>query len=605
MSSTSARAGRSVCLLVRSSLRWKLWLLLLGAICAILVALTILISRVTQAYAQKTVIATSENLVYQGAKNLENYLHNVETASLVPYSNSALYQRLATSSAPVYEVDSYVNLALKAIASSEPTITQVHLYADSSGASYLLHSSSVSKSIREDVPEQAVVWLEPLHSSSNYGVGSLMLPQRESVISLHRTLYRVPEDTYIGQIDIDLRTDYLESVMQKLKTDAAEAVFLLDAENAVLYAPQAQGELPSQAYAQLYDRAGFGTITLAGEKRTSYLLFYSEIELECGTMQLVKLTPASVLQAGTTQLIRLTWLISVLVLLAASAVLLVLSAQFTAPISRLARHMEHIAQGDMSDPITTTRTDEIGRLILQFQSMMDNINILIRQRYQLELSNKSSQLLALQAQLNPHFISNTIQSIGACALQAGNREIYVQLADFGSMMQYCMDFKTTIVPLMQEIRFVEQYLYFQKLRFPNHFVYSIQAEPELLSLPVPKMLLQPIVENAFVHGRLQDRTNGFLLLSVRKENSFFTITIEDNGVGASEEALQKLRAELAESGADVHNSDHLGICTSYSRVRLYYADKASICVQNRQRGGFSLTLLLPLEEGKNESTDRR
>lgn len=604
MSSAPARTGRSVRLLVRSSLRWKLWLLLLGAICAILIALTVLISRLTQAYAQKTVIATSENLVYQGAQNLENYLHNVETASLIPYSNSALYQRLATSSAPVYEVDSFVNLALKAIASAEPTITQVHLYADSSGASYLLHSASVSKSIREEAPEQAAVWLEPLHASSNYGVGSVMLPQREAVVSLHRTLYRVPEDTYIGQIDIDLRLDYLEPVMQKLKTDAAEAVFLLDAENAVVYAPQPQGELPPQASARLCASAGSGTITLEGEKGASYLLFYSEIKLECGIMRLVKLTPSSVLQAGTTQLIRLTWLISALVLLAASAVLLVLSAQFTAPISRLVQHMEHIAQGDMSDPITTTRTDEIGRLILQFQSMMDNINALIRQRYQLELSNKNSQLLALQAQLNPHFISNTIQSIGACALQSGNREIYAQLADFGSMMQYCMDFKTTLVPLTQEIRFAEQYLYFQKLRFPNHFVYSIQAEPELLELPVPKMLLQPIVENAFVHGRLQDRTNGFLLLSVRREGAFFTITIEDNGVGASEEALQKLRGELAEDSADVHNSDHIGICSSYSRVRLYYADEASICVQNRQRGGFSLTLRLPLREEKHESTDR-
>ena len=97
---------------VRSRLRWQLWLLLFAAICAIVLSLTVLISRMMQRYARGTVIATSENLVYQGAQNLENYLHNVETLLLVPYSNSALYQRLSTDSAPGYELDSYVNLTL-------------------------------------------------------------------------------------------------------------------------------------------------------------------------------------------------------------------------------------------------------------------------------------------------------------------------------------------------------------------------------------------------------------------------------------------------------------------------------------------------------------
>mgnify|MGYP007011922104 CR=1 FL=1 len=107
---------------VRSRLRWQLWLLLFAAICAIVLSLTVLISRMMQRYARGTVIATSENLVYQGAQNLENYLHNVETLLLVPYSNSALYQRLSTDSAPGYELDSYVNLTLKASAVSDPTI---------------------------------------------------------------------------------------------------------------------------------------------------------------------------------------------------------------------------------------------------------------------------------------------------------------------------------------------------------------------------------------------------------------------------------------------------------------------------------------------------
>ena len=349
---------------VRSRLRWQLWLLLFAAICAIVLSLTVLISRMMQRYARGTVIATSENLVYQGAQNLENYLHNVETLLLVPYSNSALYQRLSTDSAPGYELDSYVNLTLKASAVSDPTIYQAHLYADSQHASYLVRSSVFSKSNADAAPEQHQLWIEPLHQSSNYGVGTVKRQQPQDVVSLHRTLWRVPEDTYIGQIDIDLTTDYLDSVMQKLKTNAQETVCLLLSDGTPVFAPDAPSCLTAQTVEALPDTGGH--IELTDSSGATQLLFYSPLSLECGTLYLLKITPAAVLSAGTTQLIRLTWLIAFIVLLVSSAALFIISARFTAPIVRLVQHMERIGQGDMTDPISTTRIDEIGRLITQF-----------------------------------------------------------------------------------------------------------------------------------------------------------------------------------------------------------------------------------------------
>lgn len=590
---------------ISSSLRWKLWLLLFGTICAILLTFTVLISHTTSSHMQQTFFSTSENLLYQGAQNLENYLHTIEATSLIPYSNSALYQRISTDSSPIYEVDSYVSLALKAIASSDPTIHQVHLYVDSQKASYLVRSTFYSKSVCETAPAQQPLLLETLHQSGRYGVGSIQAQRPQSVVSLHRTLYRVPEDTYIGQIDIDLTPSYLDSVMQKLKTDQRETVFLIDSNGTVLYTPDAQPALPDHIAKMLPEATETGFLSYPESVSTKEYLFYSNIELSCGSFLLLKVTPIAVLNSANTQLLNLIWLTSLLILLVSSAALFAISARFTAPIAQLAQHMDRIRQGNMTVPISTNRIDEIGRLINEFQSMMDSINELIRQRYQLELANKNSQLLALQAQLNPHFINNTIQSIGTCALNAGNREIYTQLAGFGSMMQYCMDFKTSLVPLSQETQFVEQYLYFQKLRFSNRFVYSVQAPAELLQTPVPKMLLQPLVENAFVHGRLQDRTNGFLLLTIREEEKSLFITVEDNGAGADEAALQRLRDELVSASSSTpYTADHIGIYTSYARLRLYYGNQAAIQVQNRPRGGFILTLSLPKKEVQShESPD--
>ena len=111
------------------------------------------------------------------------------------------------------------------------------------------------------------------------------------------------------------------------------------------------------------------------------------------------------------------------------------------------------------------------------------------------------------------------------------------------------------------------------------------------------------MENAFVHGHLQNRTNGFLLLTVSADGPMLTITVEDNGAGADEASLQRLRAELADAGADLRQSDHIGICTTCARLRLYYGESAAIDVQNRPRGGFLLTLRLPRKEGEHEGTD--
>lgn len=588
---------------VRSSLRWRLWLLLLGTIFTILLSLTVLISQMTRSYMRKNVISTSENLIYQGAQNLENYLHTVEAATLIPYSNSTLYQSLTANSSPVYEADTYIGLTLKAIASSEPSIYQVHLYADGQKSSYLVQSSIFQKGFCEAAPEEQPLTLESMHESDSYGVSSVKHSPSVPVVSLHRTLYRVPEESYIGQIDIDLTPDYFDSVMQKLKTDESECVILVWADGRILYTPSKGFALPLQIMEQLPESEKTGSFLYSQDSRNNTIVFFSTLHLECGDFYLFKLTPAEVINAGGAQMIRILWLLTFVILIASSAILFAISAHFTAPIARLAKHMEYIGQGNMAESITTDRTDEVGRLITQFQTMMDNINELIRQKYALELSNKNNQLLALQAQLNPHFISNTIQSIGSGALQAGNRETYIQLSSFGNMLQYCMDFSVSLVPLAQEIQFVEHYLFFQKLRFPNRFIYSIQVPEYLLNISMPKMLLQPLVENAFVHGRLQERSNGFLLLTISEENHYLTIRVEDNGVGADEAALEHLRAGLKDSASALMNADHIGIRTSYARIQLYYGNSASIQVHNRQRGGFVLELRMPEERESNDSSD--
>lgn len=589
----------------RSSLRWQLWLLLLGTVFVILLATTALTSQIMNSYLHNTVLASSEQLVCQGGENLRSYLENIENASLVPYSNSTFYNLLSSPNTRPYEIDSYVQLVLSAIASSDSSIRKVHLYADRTQTSYLFNHSSVDRTTSVKPQPETDLFFEPLHTSHNYGVSSVKPDHRAvSVFTLHRTLYQIPEYRYIGHIDIDLDTTYLASIMEKLVNSSLETVCLTNEEGEVIYAleGQAQGDAASWLE-RLPAQPDSGVVMPASRRSGAPILIYQRIWLSSGPLTLIRAIPSGVLTAGASTLIGLNWIAALVCLLAASAVMALICRRFTAPIQYLVKHMERIEQGEETERISSRRADEIGVLFLRFQSMLDHIDELTRQRYQLELSNKTNQLLALQAQLNPHFINNTIQSIGTCALQAGSQEIYQQLSNFGSMMQYCMDFKSVLVPLERELAYVDHYLCFQKARFSGRFVYSIHAAPDLQAVQIPKMLIQPVVENSFKHGRLQDRLNGFILVVAEYDRDSLVVTVSDNGCGAEEAALEELRRRMAQGDGGAV-SDHIGLLNLSARIRLYYGQQALLTFGNRLRGGFEVTIRLPRsEETFDESAD--
>ena len=591
--------------LFRSSLRRQLWLLLSGTILITLLVMTALTSYIMRNYVEEKLLATSENLVYQGGENLEYYLGNVESASLVPYTNSSLYSLMTSENVRSFSIDPYVKLALRAVAASDPSICQVRLYVHSISWGYLLRGSNVSSGYTEETREYPDLALYPLRQMESYGISSLVsLADTQPVVTLHRTLYCVPEGTLLGYLDVDMDLTYFSSIMEKLRNDDSESIYLfhLDGE-VILSLSDTEGESADCSwFSSIPAQEQSGIITPDG---TDFILIFKRISLESGELLLVKSIPSEILTAGSAAIIRWNIFVALLCLAAAFLVTILISAHFTAPIQQLVHHMERIGCGEMTERISNSRADEIGSLFTYFQSMMDNINGLIRQQYQLELSNKTNQLLALQAQLNPHFIHNTIQSIGTFALQQGSKEIYEQLSQFGSMMRYCMDFQHPMVPLEEELTYVQNYLSFQKTRFSDRFVYAVHVPEELLHYSVPRMLVQPIVENSFKHGHLQDRKNGFLLIVGEYGPDTFTLTVEDNGDSADEAALVSLRQKISQASAAelAEGSAHIGLLSIANRIRLHYGDTARLEFGNRPRGGFTVSVTLPLGRDCNESSD--
>src|SRR5690606_38848563 len=180
--------------------------------------------------------------------------------------------------------------------------------------------------------------------------------------------------------------------------------------------------------------------------------------------------------------------------------------------------------------------DEISHIINRFREMMNTINNLVLREYKLELSSKNNQLKAMQAQINPHFLNNTLQIIGTLALEQNNTRIYKLLSSLAKMMQYSMHNNNKVVSLNDELAHVKAYIELQKERYENAFSVHFNIDETLLSLSVPKLILQPIVENYFKHGFERNKDNQQLTIEVNAlQVKTICINISNNGLPISSE----------------------------------------------------------------------
>jgi two-component system, sensor histidine kinase YesM len=279
------------------------------------------------------------------------------------------------------------------------------------------------------------------------------------------------------------------------------------------------------------------------------------------------------------------------------AATVIISVRMTSPIGEMIGYINRIELGNMDVDIRVRGNDELSSLARRFKSMMHTINELFVREYRLEVANKTNELKALQAQINPHFLNNALQSIGHVALQQGNRQVYSLIASLGKMMRYGMNTNETIVPLKEEMDYVKTYLKLQKLRFREQFQQQIECAPEAEAILVPKMILQPIVENYFKHGFQGVESEGLIVVkcTISDDGQTLRIEVSDNGSGIEDEKLADLRSRLSGSQPVLsERGDFIGLVNVVSRLKLYYRNNAEMSVDQVDPQGFRVSLSIPI-----------
>lgn len=285
-------------------------------------------------------------------------------------------------------------------------------------------------------------------------------------------------------------------------------------------------------------------------------------------------------------------LISTLICLLAS---MFISFRIAHPIMNLVRSMKDVKKGDLNQQIVVTQRDEIGQLGIEFNRMIRHIQQLIGKVYKQEKEKRAVEISALQAQINPHFLYNALEAINSLARNNKQPEISKQIALLGKLLRFSIATFKEFVPFEKEIQYVEHYLLINKLRMKeNEFEFTLQFDEDLIHLYTIKWILQPIVENAILHGLEPAGRKGRIDIRGRAKNDDILITVEDNGVGIQPRMLQQIRYQLEHHSETLTKyKNKVGLFNVQTRIRLHYGPAYGITIDSSTNGGTTVQLLIP------------
>ena len=424
------------------------------------------------------------------------------------------------------------------------------------------------------------------------------MTEGEPVFSLVRNI-KAHGQTF-GVLCINYRLDVLCGMMQEHLADPTARALLVDGQGRLLCAtdPAATGAQAKELFETAAKAEEGSSFTYQDETSGTLLVLRQQTSYGHTLLQAV---PMDAVLARARQLRTLIWALSaVSVLLIVSAIVLV-SVRITRPLEEVERGMREIAAGNFEVEIPCQGSGEVGRIARTCVFMRDKIRQLIDQEYRMKLKYRDAQFEALQAQINPHFLSNALQCIGSEAYEQGARGVEPMTKALSDMLRYSISAKTGMVPLAQELKNVEDYLKIQKFRFEGRIEYAIDVPPECLELAVPRLILQPLVENAIVHGAEPNRKPTRITVRCRKKAGRALLTVEDDGVGLAPEALQGLQSVLNAPESGAQDGGHIGLSNVAGRMRLVYPGRFSFQLRAVRPHGLAVQLEFSGEENEGEA----
>ncbi len=414
--------------------------------------------------------------------------------------------------------------------------------------------------------------------------------QGQELLLCHR-INRFETGAPLALVVFHVKSSALEDILRDMRASEDEGIFLFNDESAPVSQSVGAGMAIDAAHAgaRLREAAQSGEMTADDN-----FWFYRSAGRD--KLAILQVLPRSVITAVVGKNLLVGLLAAAAAVLAAVGFSLLFSRVVSRPIVALAAKMRSVTIRDYDAGGGTRRGDEVGLLESSFDTMVQRNQELIAQKFQTRIEKRSAQLRALQAQINPHFMYNTLQIIGGMAIKKDAPEIYDVTVELSDIMRYSLSFCKEMVPLREELRYLDSYLSIQNRRFGERIQIKKSIDEALMDCLIPKLILQPLVENSLEHGLSGKGGAWCVEITGTLEGGDMLLSVSDNGLGMDAERLAYIRAEIAK-GVDnaIASSAHIGLVNVNSRIRLKYAGRFGVTVDSVQGEGTRVGIRMPAQ----------
>ena len=544
-------------------------------------------------HAQKTAEEHSVQLIHQVSNSMDVYVETIE--KMVNYIQLELqdtpFFTMETEDAPGWESETdYIRSVLENVANSHREVagifiaTKEDLYVSTGMSRISRDPFQNERWYREaaENPEEiqliSVVTGRNIVTNRSYSI--------DDVFSLAKAVQDPETGEVLGVILLDIRHDIIQSSINGVTIGEKGFVFVMDQEDNIVYTPV--NGIVYRVNPKWVKAMEPMSVQIQGG---SYQI-RSELSPYTGWRTVGVFSMDEVMSSVNT----IVYILFTCVIISLVLVVIVsfkFSRTLTNPIFKLKRLMKQAESGDLTVRFNFEHNDEIGELGQSFNHMIARIDQLIQMVYVEQENKRTAEMKSLQEQIKPHFLYNTLDTISWMARDYDAEDI-VRLVDaLTNMFRIGLSHGKDIITVKEEITHVSNYLYIQKIRYKDKLNYVIHVDESLYAVEVPKLILQPLVENAIYHGVKAKRGGGTITITGVPEGENLVFTVQDNGAGMPQEKVEELNRRMSERSV-LDEKKSFGLFYIRERIQLCYGKGYGVHVESALGEGTRVTITLPL-----------
>lgn len=440
-----------------------------------------------------------------------------------------------------------------------------------------------------DTDYKKLILIPPHTAAYFYGNPDKVFTVARNYYDLRGPVGKTP---YVATIYIDIDQKKIEKIFQSVRFTGNEQIYVVDENGKCFYSNDADtiGNNLTQKLAEIRGDKQIFTVAADGKKYGLSVYICMDAETAFSDIQRMQ------------RLMYVCIMMSIVLLFAGA---FYFSDKLTKPMQRLVAQMKKVGKGNFDIELPVQSNDEIGELAENFNEMSRELKKYIDQSYLAQIRQNEAELTALKSQIYPHFLYNTLEIIRMTALEEEEKSKVPEMIEaLSQQIHYIIGPMQDLVPLEQEIDIVRKYVYLLNCRINGKVKLMVNAQGASM-IQVPKLILQPLVENAYVHGIKPKQGSGSIMIEAHRKEDNLEITVMDNGVGMDQDSIEKI-LKLLEGDApgikNQYNWQSIGLKNVHDRIRYLYGENHGIQITSTVGVGTMISVTLPwnvTEEGEN------